>query len=156
MSIRFHSWFQTLCRLWQRPRPATKPKSAAHHAGQWGEKKAEKFLREKGYRILERRARPSRRGELDLVATDGRTLVFVEVKTRNTEAFGSPASAVNHAKRHALNKAAVRYLQHAGWPRRVYRIDIIEVIGAPEAKTRPVIRHHENAVPFERRLLTPL
>ena len=123
--------------------------------GRWGENQAARFLQKKGYRILERRARPSRRGELDLVATHDNALVFVEVKTRATENYGTPKSAVGPAKRHALNRAAIRYLRRAQWPKLIYRFDIIEVIGTPASKTRPLIRHTESAFPFEERWLMP-
>jgi putative endonuclease len=97
--------------------------------------------------------RPDRRDEIDIVARLPDTLVFVEVKTRRSEAFGSPAEAVNRAKRHALNRAAVRYLRRLGFPRLIYRFDVIEVIGHPGAPA--TIRQIENAFPFERRFLFP-
>ena len=139
--------------LWQAPRPATENGAAA--AGEWGEGQAAKFLQRNGWRILERRARPSRRGEIDLVATAGETLVFVEVKTRRNEDYGSPRSSVGFAKRRALNRAAIRWLRRARWPKLACRFDIVEVIGSPLSKTPPVIRHIEGAFPFEQRWMMP-
>ena len=80
---------------------------------------------------------------------DGAVLVFVEVKTRKTEAFGRPGAAVNHAKRHYLSRAAVRYLKHLRHPPDAFRFDVVEVIGAVDTPA-PLIRHIENAFPLDR------
>jgi len=119
----------------------------AHAAGRWGEDVAADFLLRAGYRILGRRVRPDRRDEIDIVARKDESLVFVEVKTRATEAFGRPLSAVDSAKRKALNRAAVRYLRQLDFPRLYYRFDTIEVVGTEGAE--PVVRHVENAFPFD-------
>ena len=139
---------------WFGQRPAARPCATAR-AGEWGEEVSSKHLRKKGYEIIERRARPSRRGEIDIVAANAETLVFVEVKTRSSEQYGAPLSAVNRDKRRALNKAAIRYLQKNKWPKLAYRFDVVEVVGSPVSKIPPVIRHIENAFPFERRWLMP-
>ena len=118
-------------------------------AGQWGEAQAERALRQKGYSILGRRVHVGRHDELDLVARDGTVLVFVEVKTRKTEAFGRPGEAVNHAKRHYLSRAAVRYLKHLRQPPDAFRFDVVEVIGTVDTPA-PLIRHIENAFPLDR------
>ena len=138
---------------WLKKILARKPRPTAASIGEWGEEQAARFLKKHGFRIIERRARPSRRGELDLVATKDGDLVFVEVKTRRDEHFGSPISSVGRAKRHALNRAAIRYLRRARWPKCVCRFDVVEVIGAPASKTPPIIRHTESAFPFEERWL---
>jgi putative endonuclease len=117
--------------------------------GLWGEVQAEHALRQKGYAILGRRVRVGRRDELDLVARDGAVLVFVEVKTRKTEAFGRPGAAVNHAKRHYLSRAAVRYLKRLRQSPNAFRFDVVEVIGAPDAHA-PLIRHIKNAFALDR------
>jgi len=122
-----------------------------HAAGRWGEEVAADFLMRAGYRILGRRVRPDRRDELDIVARKDESLVFVEVKTRATEDFGRPLSAVDCAKRKALNRAAVRYLRQLDFPKLYYRFDTIEVIGTEGAE--PVVRHIENAFPFDRRYM---
>jgi putative endonuclease len=119
--------------------------------GRWGEDQAVAHLTRAGYRILGRRVRPDRRDEIDIVARREGVLVFVEVKTRATEQFGRPAEAVNRAKRHALNRAAVRYLRRLGHPRLACRFDVIEVIGRPGAPV--ALRQIENAFPFEPRHL---
>lgn len=117
-------------------------------AGLWGEAQAERTLRQKGYAILGRRVRVGRRDELDLVARDGEVLVFVEVKTRKAETFGRPGEAVNHAKRHYLSRAAVRYLKQLRQPPHAFRFDVVEVIGTVDMPT-PLIRHIENAFPLD-------
>jgi len=125
------------------------PDRSAAETGLWGEEQAAACLLEQGYRILGRRVRPDRRDEIDIVARQGETLVFVEVKTRRNEDFGRPLAAVDSAKRKALNRAAVRYLRRLGFPALFCRFDTIEVIGTPE--TKPVVRHIENAFPFEQK-----
>ncbi|MEI8242347.1 MAG: YraN family protein [bacterium] len=120
-------------------------------SGRWGEDVAADFLARAGYRILGRRVRPDRRDEIDLVVRKDESLVFVEVKTRATEAFGRPLSAVDVAKRKALSRAAVRYLRQLDFPKLYYRFDAIEVVGSEGAD--PVVRHTENAFPFDRRYM---
>jgi putative endonuclease len=123
-------------------------------SGLWGEEQAEAFLKKKGYRILGRRVRLGPRDELDLVARDGEALVFVEVKTRKSEDFGSPVSAVDRKKRHSLSRAALRYLGKLRYPEVCFRFDVVEVIGE-EGEEDPVIRHIENAFPLDRRYMVP-
>ena len=121
-------------------------------SGLWGEKVAADFLKKKGFSIIGRRVR-LHRDEIDIVASrrvasrraDGGVgqIVFVEVKTRASDLFGGGLAAVNKRKRHALCRAAMRYL--SGKPKVPYRFDIIEVVGTPDTKTPPTIRHYENA-----------
>ena len=122
--------------------------------GEWGERAAARALRRKGLRILGRRVRVGDRDELDLVARDGEVLVFVEVKTRKTEDFGAPISAVDRRKRHALSRAAVRYLRDRRYPPVNLRFDVVEVLGSEGDKT-PEIRHVENAFLLDRRYTLP-
>jgi putative endonuclease len=129
------------------------PRSAL--VGQWGEDQAAVFLEAKGFSLLGRNVRPNRHDEIDLVARSGDVLVFVEVKTRRREDFARPVRAVDRAKRHALNRAAAAYLRKAGYPDLFYRFDVVEVLGQPEDGA-PVIRHLDNAFPFEARLRFPV
>jgi len=80
--------------------------------------------------------------------------VFVEVKTRRREDFARPLLAVDREKRHALNRAAAAYLRRARYPNLFYRFDVVEVLGQPE-EGEPLIRHVEDAFPFERRFHFP-
>lgn len=116
--------------------------------GLWGERQAEAYLKRRGYGILSRRFRIGRRDEIDLVARDRSILVFVEVKTRKGEQYGRPAESVDARKRHALSRAAVRYLQRLKEPVN-FRFDVVEVVGEPGEAT-PLVRHVENAFPLDR------
>ena len=122
--------------------------------GRWGEREAERHLRGKGCRILGRRVRVGTRDELDLVARDGDTLVFVEVKTRGGERYGAPRTAVDSRKRHALSRAAVRYLGALKYPAVCYRFDVVEVIGSPSDGVE-AIRHIESAFTLDPRYTPP-
>jgi putative endonuclease len=130
-----------------------RPRSAV--VGAWGEEEAAAFLKARGFTVLGRNVRPDRHDELDIVARTGETLVFVEVKSRRRGDFARPMTAVDGRKRHALNRAAAAYLRRAGYPDLFYRFDVVEVLGEPE-EGAPVIRHTEDAFPFERRFVFPV
>ena len=132
-----------------------KPQPRSAVVGLWGEEKAAAFLRANGFTVLGRNVRPDKRDEIDVVARIGETLVFVEVKTRRREDFGRPLMAVDKKKRHALNRAAAAYLRRAKFPNLYYRFDVIEVLGQPE-EGEPVIRHLDDAFPFESRFKFPV
>ncbi len=93
------------------------------------------FLESLGFRILERRFR-IRAGEIDLVAEEGGTLVFVEVKSRMSETYGSPAEAVDARKQARLVKAAAFYLMRDHDADRACRFDVLEVVGSPGGQLR--------------------
>jgi len=116
--------------------------------GLWGENQAATFLEKKGHKILSRRFRVTARDEFDLITRLNDTLVFVEVKTRRTELYGRPVSAVERRKRHHLSRAAVRYLQRLKHPVN-FRFDVVEVVGEKDGP-EPVIRHIEAAFPLDR------
>lgn len=79
--------------------------------GNKGEDLAAEFLKQKGCRIISRNFKTPM-GEIDIIAQDGKTLVFVEVKTRTDNSFGRPFEAVNRRKREKLRKVALCYLKH--------------------------------------------
>ena len=111
--------------------------------GNDGEDLAAAVLRTRGFRILERNARLGRLGELDIVALDGRTLVFVEVKTRRGTAFGSPEEAVTPPKLRTVAACAEAWRAARGWTDRPYRIDVVAIEmsdGAPKARHLEDIR----------------
>jgi len=109
--------------------------------GELGEALAERLLRSKGYRILARNHR-TRLGEIDLVCRDRDTIVFVEVKARTSDAFGSPADAVGSTKRSRLRRLAEEYLAGRGEEDRPVRFDVVSVrLDGPA----PAVEHIEGA-----------
>jgi putative endonuclease len=94
--------------------------------GTRGEELAQRFLREKGYLILETNYRCSW-GEIDIVAHDGNELVFVEVRTRRSTRYGTPEESLTAAKARHLVAAAEEYLQQRGDNSLGWRIDLISV-----------------------------
>ncbi len=94
--------------------------------GDAGEEMARRFLEQKGFKILEVNYR-TRWGELDLVARDGETLVFVEVKTRTQGRFGSPLDAVTEDKQRRVIRMAQTYLLERRVKDRPMRFDVIGI-----------------------------
>ncbi len=92
-----------------------------------GEDEAAAWYAGRGYAVLHRNWR-CREGELDLVVSRGRELVFVEVKTRRTDRFGVPAEAVTHAKQRRLRTLAQRYLQATGTRAGCLRFDVVSIL----------------------------
>src|ERR1700687_2355156 len=92
--------------------------------GRRGERIAERHLRRKGYRILERNFR-AWGAEIDLVAMDGETLVFVEVKTRHSVIGGRPEEAVDARKQSRLRRAAEAFALQKRVGERMTRFDIV-------------------------------
>jgi putative endonuclease len=112
------------------PRATTSPRGRAPLArralGRAGEAAAVAALRACGYVILARNAR-LRRGELDVVALHRDTVVFVEVKSRRSAAYGTPAEAVTRRKQQAIVRLAHAYLARRSWAGRSCRFDVAEV-----------------------------
>lgn len=109
--------------------------------GQTGEDAAERYLKEKGYRILERNYR-LKMGEVDIIALDRDTVVFVEVKTRRGISHGTPAEAVNLRKQRRIVKAATAYIIGKKLVDVSCRFDIISIIVAGDGGgTSPGIDH---------------
>jgi len=103
--------------------------------GARGETEGARHLESLGFRILERRFR-TRAGEIDLVAEDGDTLVFVEVKSRSALGFGSPAEAVDARKQARLRRTAEIYLMEHGARDRHCRFDVLEVLRSSGGRLR--------------------
>lgn len=103
--------------------------------GRRGEALAARRLAEAGYRILARNYRCSS-GEVDLVAQDGDCLVFVEVRTRHGDLWGTPEESVTKAKQARLVKVAQSYLaEHEAWDVD-WRIDVVAVDIDPRGLVR--------------------
>lgn len=111
--------------------------------GTRGERLAERWLLTRGYLILERNCR-TRYSELDLVAVDGRTLVFVEVKTRSGLTHGSPVEAVDDEKQLRLSRAAVAYLRKHQLKQVAVRFDVIAIDFAA-GPAQPRVQHYRAA-----------
>jgi putative endonuclease len=112
--------------------------------GQRGESAAARYLKRRGYRILAQGDR-SRWGEIDLIAVDKkRTIVFVEVKTRQSADAGHPSEAVDDGKQGRLTRLAVTYLKRHGLLEYPARFDVIAVTWPP-GQRRPQIEHFPNA-----------
>ncbi|MGD0200739.1 MAG: YraN family protein [Bryobacteraceae bacterium] len=112
-------------------------------AGRRGEDLAHRYLERRGLRVVGRNYRPpGGGGEVDLVAWEGDTLVFVEVKARHTDASGAPERNIGEAKRVALQRAARAYARRAGvdWER--VRFDVVSVL----LTQPPDIRHVRDAI----------
>ncbi len=109
---------------------------AKQNKGARGEEKACDFLQGQGYRILERNYR-CRLGEMDIIAREGRTVVFVEVKARSSERFGLPQEAVGPQKRRRMTAIALCYLKSKGWLGEPARFDVaaVSLDGASETVT---------------------
>jgi putative endonuclease len=114
---------------------------ARQSLGRIGEDLACRELQRRGYAILARRYR-RRGGELDIVARDGRTVVFVEVKAREGRAFGEAAEAVTRVKRRRIAQLALDYLARHGYAECACRFDVVSIhLGADE----PQIEVYQNA-----------
>ena len=97
-----------------------------HVVGKAGEEAAVQYLCQQGYQILERNYR-CRFGEIDLIARDGRTLAFIEVKTRRSQKFGPAAAAVTLAKQRHLVKASQVYLIQQRKAYEFCRFDVVTI-----------------------------
>jgi putative endonuclease len=113
-----------------------------------GEACAVEALEARRYAILDRRVR-TRFGEIDIVARDGSTLVFVEVKTRGGVAFGLPEDAITWRKRQRLERLAEAYLAAKGLRGMACRFDVVSVIW--RRGEGPLVEVFQNAFDVERR-----
>ena len=112
--------------------------------GKWGEDQAEKYLRKKGYRTIERNF-SCRFGEIDLIVSDRTYLVFVEVKTRKSSAFAEAREFVGAGKQRRVRAAASMWLS-AHETELQPRFDVIEIYGTEDMPYRKLqIRQIENA-----------
>ncbi len=111
------------------------------NSGAAGENAAVKYLKKNGYKILERNYRKTY-GEIDIIAKYGENIAFVEVKTRKSDSYGSPAEFVTVKKQKKIIKAAYSYIQQYNLDAE-FTFDIIEVhIDGLKVKS---INHIKNA-----------
>jgi putative endonuclease len=119
--------------------PGADPRQAL---GRIGEDAAAAMLERAGLSIVERRFR-LRRSEIDLIATEGEFVVFVEVKTRSGDGYGAPAESVTPSKRRKIVRGALAFLARRGWLDRLCRFDVVEVEAA--GGQVHTVRHIEDA-----------
>ena len=114
---------------------------ANRQLGEYGERLACRYLTDIGFTIVERNWRCAR-GELDIIATDGTSLVICEVKTRRSDAFGAPFEAVTPTKARRLRRLAGLWLEQS--PRRPrgsgtgvdLRIDVVSILKTGDRPAR--------------------
>jgi putative endonuclease len=111
--------------------------------GRRGEAEAEKHLRGLGYRIVGRRERVLR-GDIDLVAVDGRTVVFVEVRSRTGTEHGHPAETVGPQKQRRIAELATAYIRRHRLEDCQVRVDVVTVT-FDAAGGLPIVEHFQNA-----------
>lgn len=124
-------------RTWWQQRRAPKTLGAR------GEAAAAKFLKRLGYIIVGRSER-DRIGEIDLVAVQGQTIVFVEVKTRRHHDAGHPVEAVDADKQRRITRTALSYLRRHDLLENSARFDVVAVTW-PDGEKKPTIEHYKNA-----------
>ncbi|MCA9124013.1 MAG: YraN family protein [Planctomycetaceae bacterium] len=130
------SWLQKIRKVmqsWAAPVPL----------GLRGERAAARFLKRQGYIIVAQGER-DRIGEIDLVAVDGKTVVFIEVKTRTSHDRGHPAEAVDAEKQRRLTRVALSYLRRHDLLEYNARFDVVAITW-PTDQQRPTIEHFKNA-----------
>jgi len=95
--------------------------------GKMGESIAVRYLKKQGYRIVEQNYR-SKVGEIDIIAREKQSLVFVEVKTRSSGSFGSPKWAITPKKQKAISMAALYYLKMTNQNNVDARFDVVSIL----------------------------
>jgi putative endonuclease len=111
--------------------------------GQRGERFAERYLLKQGFVIITR-GYEDKFGEIDLIAVEDETIVFVEVKTRSSNHAGDPAEAVDLEKQKHITKTAKGYLKWHRLTECRARFDVISVLWPNPAKA-PELKHYRNA-----------
>ncbi|HOW34891.1 MAG TPA: YraN family protein [Candidatus Omnitrophota bacterium] len=106
--------------------------------GKRGEALAVTFLKKHGYRILEKNFKTPL-GEIDIIALDGDTVCFIEVKTRTDETYGTPFEAVSKFKQRKLSQSALLYLKRKNLLDQKARFDIVAVAQGEDGEYQPGI-----------------
>ncbi len=107
--------------------------------GRRGETIAKGYLEKQGYKILETNKRFSKLCEIDIIALNKDTLVFVEVKTRSSDRFGAPEEAITKTKYNNIKTGVFSYLRENPQYKK-YRIDVVSIILNPTIE----IKHFKN------------
>jgi putative endonuclease len=128
---------------------------ARKQIGLQGEKEAASFLSQRGYKIIDHRARILN-GDIDIIALDNRTVVFVEVRSRTSTKNGHPVETIDLRKKRRIISLANAYIKQHRMKNCSYRIDVVTVLFVKSeshrktwwlwrAKNRPIIEHFQNA-----------
>jgi len=107
--------------------------------GKKGEEIALRFLKKRGYRIIKRNY-VCKMGEMDLIAKEKDTLVFVEVKTRTSTTFGPPQLAVNSSKQRQLSKVALSFLKEKQIEDMKARFDVVAILLGPKGEEIELVK----------------
>jgi len=114
-----------------------------HALGRRGEDIAQRFLQRAGIVIVDRNYRMSSgAGEVDLIGWDGDTLVFVEVKSRQSDEYGTPDRAIGAQKQSSLIRTAREYARHAEVPWQKVRFDVVTVV----FRNPPAVTHFRGVI----------
>lgn len=108
--------------------------------GKSGEELAARYLKRMGYQLLCRNYR-SRFGEIDIIARDADTVVFVEVKSRKTSTYGHPKYAITYAKQEKISKTALYYLKSNGQSSSKARFDVVTISVANQKTSVEIIKN---------------
>ena len=115
-------------------------KDPRRQLGDAGEDLAAAALKKQGYKILERNY-VAPLGEIDLIARQGKTYVFIEVKTRKNERFGAPQEAVTPVKQHKLRRLADYYLKQKRLGEVAVRFDVVGIVMGEEGPLVEIIQN---------------
>jgi len=125
-------------------------KKIGNEAGRQGENIGANFLKNHGFKIIQRNYRCST-GEIDIIAKDGKTFVFVEVKTRSENSDELPEAALTQKKRHRLCKAAQHFMREYKLKDPLFRFDLIGIEFNNDDEWK--INHWENVVDYQKGLV---
>ena len=108
--------------------------------GKKGESVAVRYLKKQGYKIIQQNYR-SKAGEIDIIARERKTLVFVEVKTRRSTSYGSPKWAVTPKKQKAISMAALYYLKMTDQTHADARFDVVSILAQGDEPRIELVRN---------------
>lgn len=124
----------------------SKQEKGKEKTGLQGEDIAVSFLKTQGYNVVARNYR-QRFGELDIIAKDGETFVFIEVKTRKNDRYGNPFEAVDSRKQIKLSRMAQDYISRNGLEDKPARFDVVAILLTPGSP--PKVEHIRDAFEFQ-------
>ncbi|MGD2058456.1 MAG: YraN family protein [Anaerolineales bacterium] len=112
--------------------------------GAWGEEQAVRYLVQNGYRVLARNYRIWE-GELDIIAQKGETIIFVEVKTRTSNKFGTPEDSLHIRKQRRLLRAGIQFLEEHALQDEYFQFDLIAIECSPN-RIIERLTHYEDVI----------